>query len=236
MRVAFVSDLHANLVALDAALADAKANRVDRVVCLGDIADLGPQPHETVARLRDLGIACIQGNHDSFEETFPGLMDVVQWCEQRLTADDQRFLKTLPKDLRIELEPGVSLLCVHGSPRSYDEQLLAQTPNAQLDAWELEPSVRVVVAGHTHVQLVRRHQGRTFVNVGSTGQPFLAPFDGANPPVCLPRIEYAIVEWTAGALHVDLRSLPLDWSAFEASLRRSGFPNPDAWLKFWART
>jgi putative phosphoesterase len=233
MRVALVSDLHASLVALDAALADIQASQVDRIVCLGDIADLGPEPAETVARLRELGIPCIQGNHDTFVETFPGLMDIIGWCESKLSASDAAFLKSLPAQLRIELGPGATLLCVHGSPRSYDEQLLAETPAAELDAWDLDPSVKVVVAGHTHVQLVRRHRGRTFVNVGSVGQPFLSAFDGTKPPTCLRRVEYAIVEWEQGRVNVELRSLPLDWTAFTTSLQRTGFPNPEAWVRFW---
>jgi putative phosphoesterase len=233
MRVALISDLHANLVALETALTDIARRRVDRVVCLGDIADLGPEPHATNERLRAMSIPCIQGNHDSFVEEFPGLMDVVEWCKQRLTDEDVAFLATLPASLRLELAPGVVMLCVHGSPHSYDEPLLVDTPSERLDEWTLAPDVHVVVAGHTHVQLVRRHGGRTFVNVGSVGQPFLAPFDGQSPPVCLRRAEYAIVQWDAGQLNIELKSVPLDFARYEASVRAAGFPNPDAWLAHW---
>lgn len=233
MRVALISDLHASTVALDAALGDIEKRNVDRIVCLGDIADLGPEPGATVARLRAKGCDCIQGNHDSFREQFPGLMNIIDWCWNRLDAAQRDFLQGLPSQLRVELAPGVTLLCVHGSPSTYDEQLLAETPTSRIDAWGLSQDVRVVVAGHTHVQLVRQYKGRTFVNVGSVGQPFLAAFDGVNPPRVLRRVEYGIVEWSERGLNVELHSLPLPWDAFRASLYTAGFPDPERWLASW---
>lgn len=233
MRIALLSDIHANLVALDAVLNDIGRRGADRVVCLGDVADLGPCPRETLARLRELQCPIVQGNHDPFTEPFPGLEPLVDWCRERLGEDGVRYLQQLPASLTVELAPGVSLLCVHGAPHSYDFQLTSEVPEAELEAWELEPEVAVVAAGHTHVQMVRKVAGRTFVNVGSVGQPFEAPFDGSTPPRCLKRAEYALVEWVDGAVSVELRSIPIDFAAYERALRATGFPNPDAWLSHW---
>lgn len=233
MRVALISDIHANLVALDAALDDMREARVDQVVCLGDIADLGPQPAQTLARLRQIGCPCVAGNHDPFTEQFPGLMDVIDWCREQLSSEAREYLASLPSTLTVELAPGAQLLCTHGSPDSYDFQFISTTTDAELDAWALAPDVRVVVCGHTHVQLLRRHRTRTFVNVGSVGQPFVAPFDGKTPPRCLKRVEYAIISWEDGALGVDLRSLPLNWDAYRQAVLSSGFPAPHAWLRHW---
>jgi putative phosphoesterase len=233
MRIALVSDIHANLVALNAVLDDIERRGADQLVCLGDVADLGPQPRETLARLRDLGCPIVQGNHDPFTEPFPGLEGVVAWCRERLGDDGVHFLRQMPATLEVELAPGVTLLCVHGSPESYDFQLVAETPEADLLAWPLRKDVVAVVAGHTHLQLLRRVHGRTFVNVGSVGQPFDALFDGKRPPRCLRRAEYAIVEWKDGALGVELCSIPLDFEAYARAVRDVGFPNPDEWLRHW---
>src|SRR3954451_10625351 len=66
MRVALVSDLHGNELALDAVLADARGAGYDQLVCLGDVATLGPRPDAVLWRLRDLGCPCVLGNHDEF--------------------------------------------------------------------------------------------------------------------------------------------------------------------------
>ena len=71
MQVALVSDVHSHLVALDAVLAETDRLGVDRVLCLGDIVDLGPQPTETIARLRERNVTCIQGNHDPLDDGRP---------------------------------------------------------------------------------------------------------------------------------------------------------------------
>ncbi len=233
MRIALVSDIHANLVALDAVLGDIARLGADQVVCLGDVADLGPQPLATLQRLQSIGCPIIQGNHDPFTETFPGLEREVEWCRRELGEEGVEFLRQTPPFLSLELAPNVSLLCVHGAPHSYDFQLTAGVPEAELDGWQLGPEVAVVVAGHTHLQMLRRVRGRTFVNVGSVGQPFEALFDGTKPPRCLKRAEYALVEWYDGALSVDLRSIPIDFAAYERAVRSSGFPDPDRWLRHW---
>lgn len=240
MRIALVSDIHANLIALDAALADISQRNVDQIVCLGDIADLGPQPSATLERLRELGCVCVQGNHDPFTEHFAGLEAVVSWCQAQLSEGQLAFLASLPATHTIELEPGVELLCVHGSPHSYDTQFIQTTTDDELRAWNVGERVVAMVCGHTHVQLMRRVDAKSYINVGSVGSPFLAPFDGKNPPRCLKRVEYGIVEWkegngaSGGSLSVELASLPLDFAAYERTLRDAGFPNPDAWLQQWA--
>lgn len=239
MRIALVSDIHANLVALDAALADIARRQVDQIVCLGDIADLGPNPAATLERLRELGCVCVQGNHDPFSEHFPGLETVVQWCQAQLSEQQLAFLDGLPATHTVALSPSVQLLCVHGSPHSYDTQFIQTTSDDELRAWSVGDQVVVTACGHTHVQLLRRVDAKTYVNVGSVGSPFAAPFDGKNPPRCLKRIEYGIVEWkeglapAGGTLGVELVSLPLDFEAYSRAIRAAGFPEPDAWLRQW---
>src|SRR5689334_720874 len=102
MRVALISDLHGNAVALDAVLADIRAVGTDRIVCLGDTATLGPRPREVLDRLRQLGCACILGNHDAFMldaqlihsySEAPIVVDSVDWCRAQLREEDFDFLR-----------------------------------------------------------------------------------------------------------------------------------------------
>lgn len=234
VRIALISDLHASLTALDAVLADVDALAVDEVVCLGDIVDLGPEPQETVERLRDRAIRCVRGNHDALDEhpSSPLLAEVEAWSAARLDPPTRSWLASLPASLAVDLG-GVTLLCVHGSPRRDTDQILASTSVDELEEWTDGHAFDVLACGHTHVQLVRRLGSRLLVNVGSVGMPFEQPFDG-SPPTILPWCEYGIVSRTAAGISVELRRVALDMAAFEASLHRSGFPEPETWLASWA--
>lgn len=233
MRVALVSDVHSNLVALDAVLAEIDALGVDRVICLGDIVDLGPQPSETIARLRERGVACIQGNHDPLDDgpTIPFLADVETWTRAQLSGADLDWLLHLPADLAVDLD-GTRLLCVHGSPRSFRDDILASTPDDRLREWTAGLEFDVMACGHTHVQLLRRLDTRWIVNVGSTGQPFAAPFAGEGSPTLLPFYEWAILEGGRRP-RVDLHRTPADRAALERATRASGMPHAEAWVAQW---
>jgi len=232
-RVAFISDLHANLVALDAVLAEIDSLGVDEIICLGDIVDLGPQPQAVVDRLDARGIRCVRGNHDPLDEhpAHPVLAEVEAWTRAKLDPATLATLSTLPEQLTLELD-GIRVLCVHGSPNSFNDQVLATTPSDTLLAWTEAQTFDVMVCGHTHVQLVRRIDALMFVNVGSLGMPFARPFCGATPEV-LPWAEYAIVSATPGGVSIDLRQTRYDLERFAASLHEAAFPSADRWLDNW---
>jgi len=234
MRLALISDLHASLDALDVVLADIDRMGVDRIVCLGDIVDLGPQPRETVARLWERGIPCIRGNHDALDEhpAFELLAAVEDWTRATLTEAERSWLLGLPME-HVEDLDGLTVLCSHASPRNVTDQVLSTTPATTLESWWGDRDFDVLVCGHTHLPVLRRVDRRLVVNVGSVGQPFLRAFDG-NPPVVLKWSEYAIVSHEAGCVSVEHRRLQFDLSAFERALRASSFPQPDAWMRQWS--
>ncbi len=134
-KIAILSDIHGNLPALEAVLAQIAAEGIERVVCLGDVAALGPQPHEVIDRLRALGCPVVMGNTDAIllasqrDAGAPGAAwrneDFDQWCAARLTADDLAYLRTFQPTISLPLSVGVTLLGYHGSPRSYDERISA---------------------------------------------------------------------------------------------------------------
>ena len=130
MRTALISDIHGNLLSLEAVLADMEREQVDQVVFLGDLATLGPQPCEVVARIKSLNCPCIMGNHDTYLidpsllRTYtdePWFLDTIDWCIQQLSDDDLAFISTFQPTLKVPLDWGDhranSLRCFHGSPK-----------------------------------------------------------------------------------------------------------------------
>ncbi|MFT5685395.1 MAG: putative phosphoesterase [Myxococcota bacterium] len=232
MRVALISDLHANVVALEAVLADAERAEVDAILCLGDVATLGPQPAEMLARLAELGCTCIRGNHDDFlldhalirRYTEAAIVvEAVEWCQERTTDAQREFLASFVPHVRIPLGGGLDLFAFHGTPRSNMEDLLATTPTEQLDAMLDGHRAAVMACGHTHIQMLRQHRGTLIVNPGSVGMPF-AEFVHGSEPVLMWHAEYAIVTVRDGVVSADLRRVPVDMVASRAAMAASDNP------------
>ena len=128
MRILIISDIHANLEALDACLQAAPVH--DRVFNLGDIVGYGANPNEVTERARELGKVFVRGNHDkacsgvsSMEDFNPIAGLAVLWTRQKLTADNLQFLRDLPHGPIMPLD---NVECVHGSPRDEDEYVLGR--------------------------------------------------------------------------------------------------------------
>jgi len=188
-RIALFSDVHGNLTALDAVLADIDAHGVTEVYCLGDLVGYGPDPAGVVARIRDLRIPAIRGNYDDgigtrrgdcgcYYTTDQARMDGVAsyaFTDAALDDTDHEWLGSLPDDIRLECE-GARILLVHGSPRKINEYLLPDREDAQLARLADAAAADVVCVGHVHVPYHRTlaaKDGRTihYVSSGSAGKP-----------------------------------------------------------------
>ncbi len=233
MRVAVLSDIHANHAALSATITDAERAGIDEYLVLGDIVDLGPDPAAVVERVRGLGCTVVRGNHDSLEERSPAaaVEAMRQWTATMLSDDQREWLKNLPDQSELTLG-GCRLLAVHASPGSLTQPILSSSPDAELAARLAGRRCDVLCCGHTHLQLLRRIGAVTIVNVGSVGMPFKAPFDG-NPPSLFPWAEYAILDLAGTHLSVDLRRVPYDFSVFKRAFRASGFTQSEELLAAW---
>jgi putative phosphoesterase len=223
-RLALISDIHGNGVALDAVLADATVRGVDQIVCLGDVAAGGPQPREVIRRLRELGCAAVRGNAEGWlleglppgrSETTRRLSETVAWAHEQLAPEDLDYLAALPPTLTVSTATA-TLLCFHGSPRSDTESLLATTPDDDLkEAVGDAPKTQVLAGGHTHLQLLRRYGDRVLVNPGSVGLP-LGSLNKGGP--ALPRwAEYALVAVEDGGVELAFRRLEVDVEAVAAA-------------------
>jgi predicted phosphodiesterase len=154
MRYLIISDIHSNLAAFEAVLAD--AGSFDKVWCLGDVVGYGPDPNECVERLRDLPHVCVVGNHDwaamgnmDTEDFNPDAKKACLWTREQLSPSNLEYLATLPKRL-VEGE----FTLVHGSPRQpiWEYILNPSIAHANFEHFD----TRCCFVGHTHVPVVYR--------------------------------------------------------------------------------
>jgi putative phosphoesterase len=212
MRVALISDIHANLAALEAVLDDVPA--VDRIVCCGDIVGYYDRPNEVCAIVRRRGIACIRGNHDAYvigalEPRIENRLSYrTDWTRATIADTHLEWLKGLGTDLRIDQE-GRRLWLRHASP--WDEETYLY-PDAESALARLEIAVNETLAvGHTHRPLHRAVDGGWLLNPGSVGQP-----RDWNP-----RASYAIFDLVTG--EVECRRVGYDVAVMQRRLEAQGW-------------
>ncbi len=244
MRIALLSDIHGNLAAFDAVLADVRQASVDQIVFLGDVATLGPHPSEVVELLRRLQCPCVLGNHESYQLNLAHFLqedhadwakETIAWGVSQLSPQAVAFLKTFQPHVEIQLEAdgsSLKLLCVHGSPASFNDMLLSTTPADELDNLLAGQTAAVVACGHTHVPMTRRHRDALIVNAGSVGAPMEEmPFTGE--PRLMPWAEYAIVDYQRGQLSVASRRISYNLSGEQKAAFVNGMPYASEWVQRW---
>jgi len=243
MRLAVISDMHGNCVALDAVLADLQRDPADQVVCLGDAIQGGPQPAETVARLRELGCPVVMGNADAWllsgqptgsESVTPEQEAIRAWSLAQLSAADRAFVAAFPPTVELALDGGRRLLCFHGSPHSFDDIILPETPEADFTRLLGPFAPALLTGGHTHLQQVRRLGDGFFFNPGSVG----VVYDRHQPDESFqldPWAEYALLTTEAGRLRLEFRRVPFAVEALLAALAASGRPHADLMRAMYAR-
>ncbi len=242
MRLALISDIHGNLAALEAALTAIEQAAVGQIVCLGDVASTGPQPRETLRRVRGLGCPVVMGNadaeliapsspHGEADGDVRRFLDMTAWAATQLDEDDREFLASFQPTVSVDLGATGRLLCCHGSPRSYDDVIRAATPDEEVVPMMAGIEDAIVAGGHTHERMLRGWRGRELINPGSIGLAYQFLPDGAVrvPPFT----EYAIVTNDDDAISVDFRRVPYDRAATVRAMVESGMPHADWWAEGW---
>jgi len=226
MRIAIVSDIHGNLSALDAVLADLRTRSVDAVYCLGDLVGYAAHPNEVTERIRVEGIPTIMGNYDDgvgFERDECGCAytnpvdkalgeQSIAWTKAAVTSENKAFLRTLVSEVRFEAD-GRRVLLVHGSPRRINEYLFEDRPTSSFQRLAASSEADIIVFGHTHKPYTKLVDDVLFVNAGSVGKPkdgdwraCYIVLDGAdNPnPVAFIRVPYDVASEAAAIRASDL--------------------------------
>ncbi|MBY0241038.1 MAG: metallophosphatase family protein [Burkholderiaceae bacterium] len=235
MRLAAISDIHGNLWALEAVLADIARRGADVIVNLGDILSGPLLPGETADRLMALALPTIAGNHERQVLTQApermGASDL--YAHQQLTPRQRAWLAGLPPTLRLNQD----VQMVHGTPGSdlvywletvTAEQGMRPATPAEVVARCAGAQAPLVLCGHTHVpRAVQLDDGRLIVNPGSVG---LQAYDDAMPYPHLvengtPHARYALLEQGVLGWQVELVAVPYDWRAAAALAARNGRPD-----------
>jgi len=233
MRIAVLSDIHANLAALEAVVSDLPP--VDEVWVLGDTVGYGPQPNEVIAALQAMGARSVMGNHDGAAiETVdsayfnPDARAAMDWTRETIDENSRAYIAALPEVRRVG-----EVTAVHGSPRDpiWEYINTIEIASANFDAFE----TRLCLFGHTHLPMAYRQLdgsietvvgspgpavalpgGRSLVNPGSVGQPR----DG------IPDASYAILEVAEApeADSVEFRRVPYDVERTQQLMRELELP------------
>lgn len=178
MRSLILSDIHANLAALEAVLD--RESAWDEVIFLGDAVVAGPQPDEVLSLLASLDGIFLMGNHDrealeadlDVQETDPDRL-WVQWTRRQISEDNLRFLCSFSDTCVLERD-GLAMRLLHGVlPQEWGYRLWPDTAPQVFASLANRYSEPVILSGHSHVQFQKVHDGTTFINPGSVGQPRL---------------------------------------------------------------
>ena len=225
--VAVITDIHANLPALQAALARIDELGIGRVYCGGDLVGYGSHPNEVCALIAEREIPTIHGNYDyaiarDLEDCGCAYItphdrelgqQSVEWTLAHTDQAGKDFMRELPFDLRFAIG-GTAVHLVHGSPRKVNEYLFEDKPARLFERLAAAEDADVLVFGHTHKPWVREYGGVLFVNCGSVGKPK----DGD------PRGAFAVLSPSDSGVQVRIERVSYDVQAVAAEVREAGLP------------
>jgi putative phosphoesterase len=245
MRIALFSDIHANLPALEACLADMEARKPDAIYCLGDLVGYNMWANEVIQLIRQRGIPTIFGNYDqgiglhSDECGCAYKTDVekemgkisISFTNSIVGEEERNYLRTLPAHIRIDFhmqDEKLSVLLVHGSPRRVNEYLFEDREEKSMLRIMEQAQADVMCFGHTHKPFHRAMQDgeryRHAINIGSVGKPK----DG-DPRGC-----YVILQIDLQSKHTDPNAIQVEFVRFTYDIEKAAraveeSPLPDAY-------
>lgn len=229
MRVAVISDIHANFIALQEVLKDIQNEGCEHIFCLGDLILAGPQPRMTIDFIKEQNWTIIQGNTDKLisefgpeviemlKEKYPIMANAIVDDMYYVEEERRAFLNDLPPQLEMEIE-GVKVLLVHGSPRANNEDILPNKPIEEIEEIIAGTSADLIFCGHTHIPCgYQTTNKQTVVNVGSVGRPMTQ-----TPLAC-----YAVVDFENGTFNIKHKFVDYDREAASELVKARNFEGAD---------
>ncbi len=241
MKIAVFSDIHGNCLALETMLSDIKQEKIDKLVCLGDAIQGGPQPAETAVLLRDLACPTVMGNSDDWlltgattESLTPLQYQIRDWTLSKLSEIDREFISQFPPTIEIEISTNKRLFCFHGSPQCYDDNILPATSDTELQKLLGDDLSFIYTGGHVHSQLLRRIGDTSYFRPGSVGRVY--DRNRINVGFRLdPWAEYAILTATETQFSIEFRRVPIDIEKLSNIWKKTGRPDAEQEFSYYQR-
>lgn len=220
MKIAAISDIHGNIYSLMKVLEDIDDQKVDLVVCLGDLVGYGPHPNEVIALIKRREIPCIKGNYDAsvVDGAFTFIRDTsinsfsLPWNVEEIRASNKYYLSQLPTKLNYDIN-GVKVIFTHGSPDKISEYLFEDGENTKKVMDEITEDV--LICAHTHIPSYKKFGNKVFINVGSVGKPKIGR----------PNATYALIEIKEDkTIDVKFRELEYDYKKIVKDAQMLHFP------------
>jgi predicted phosphodiesterase len=229
MRVAVLSDIHGNQLALEAVLADlSRQPAVDHLVIAGDLCLNGPCPHQVLEIIQQLACPVIQGNVDTevvneAPDKRAKKRSVVSWTREQIGQAGIDYLAALPFSHSIANPADSALLVVHANPLNQEDAIFPNTPDSALEGLlgNIEPGVGAMAFGHLHIAYQRRWRHLLLVDVGSCGLPRDEDL----------RAAYGILSWQGHTWEAEIRRVTYDVQAVVKQLKTSGIPHAEKRIK-----
>ena len=228
-QITIFGDIHANLPALEAVLADIDRRGLTNLYCLGDLVGYGTFPNEVITIIRERNIPTLMGNYDqgvgqdsddcgcaykTAEAKALGERSIT-WSNAHTTPENKQYLRQLAEHIPVQLGE-LNILLVHGSPRRINEYLYEDRPEASLERLFDGLEAEVLVCGHTHLPYHRvLGSGRQVINAGSVGKP-----KDNNP-----QASYLILTTEEGKLQVEFVRVPYDVERAAQAIEATDMPN-----------
>lgn len=220
MRFAILADIHGNMPALEAVLQDIRTAGVNDIICLGDIANVGPHPAQCLDVVRDLNCVTVQGNHelyllghinDADWETCP-TWSPVRWARRQLRAEQFDYMASLPFTYTLPDNGRIGATFVHASPLDQYQGFLPHMSNDEIGERMNGLDGVTLFCAHTHRQLYRPWSNSRLINVGSVGMPL----DGT------PLAKYVIATRRRDTWQVEFRAVTYNIDHLMAEFDRVG--------------
>jgi putative phosphoesterase len=228
MKVAFISDIHGNAIALEAVLHDIGTKGVDKIYVLGDLCYRGPEPRRSLELIRALNTETIKGNADEWVvrgiregEVPQKAIDIMNmerdWTVSRLEQSDIHFLESLSTQVTCEAY-GIKIIGFHATPDGLFEVVHPHADDEILKTRMMKPSdAQIVVYGHIHRPYIRFIKGKVIMNTGSVG----LPFDGTA------KASYGLIEIENGNFRTSIERVGFDIERVVQLYHALNYPNAD---------